>query len=93
MAPRLQGSWRGDVVTGATAPNPDRRAVGVDRRKNSRSGRRRQDPHVSAWRWHRIAWLFAGYAAYVSLRSLPDTVKAWPAILKRLVARKRTPLT
>jgi hypothetical protein len=25
--------------------------------------------------WRRLAWLFAGYALYVSARSLPATVK------------------
>jgi len=25
--------------------------------------------------WRRIAWLFAAYAVYVSVRSLPTTVK------------------
>ena len=43
-----------------------------DRRKNSRSGRRTTDPHVN---WRRLTWLFAGYALYLSIRSLPETVR------------------
>jgi hypothetical protein len=43
-----------------------------DRRKYSRSGRRRSDPHVN---WRRLTWLFAAYAAYLSIRSLPETVR------------------
>jgi hypothetical protein len=43
-----------------------------DRRKYSRSGRRASDPHVN---WRRLAWLFAGYALYLSLRSVPETVR------------------
>jgi hypothetical protein len=50
----------------------DRRIPGGDRRKRSRSGRRGSDPHVN---WRRIAWLFAAYAAYLSVRSLPSTVR------------------
>jgi hypothetical protein len=57
----------------STAPTPDRRgAARTDRRKHSRSGRRTNDPHVN---WRRLAWLFAGYALYISARSLPATVK------------------
>jgi hypothetical protein len=44
----------------------------ADRRKNSRGGRRRGDPRTH---WRRIAWLFAAYAMYLSLRSLPDTIR------------------
>jgi hypothetical protein len=43
-----------------------------DRRKNSRSGRRAADPHTN---WRRLAWLFAAYAAFLSLRSLPLAMK------------------
>jgi hypothetical protein len=51
----------------------DRRlAGGVDRRGQSRSGRRSTDPHRN---WRRLAWLFAWYAAYVSVRSLPSSVR------------------
>jgi hypothetical protein len=49
-----------------------RRGVGKDRRKNSRGGRRDGDPHTN---WRRIAWLFAAYAVYLSVRSLPTTMK------------------
>jgi hypothetical protein len=52
----------------------DRRTDGSDRRRNSRGGRRTSDPHTD-WRWRRLAWLFAAYAVFVSLRSLPDAVK------------------
>ena len=54
--------------------NKERRryASSVDRRRNPRSGRRTGDPRVN---WRRIAWLFAAYAVYVSVRSLPTTVK------------------
>jgi hypothetical protein len=45
-----------------------------DRRKHSRSGRRAGDPHVN---WRRVAWLFAAYAAYLSVRSLPDTIRRY----------------
>jgi len=53
-------------------PQPNRRVPGADRRKRSRSGRRTSDPHVN---WRRIAWLFAAYALYLSVRSLPETVR------------------
>jgi hypothetical protein len=43
-----------------------------DRRRNARSGRRNGDPRG---RWRRLAWLFAAYALYVSVRSLPATLK------------------
>jgi hypothetical protein len=53
--------------------NRERRgARSADRRRNSRSGRRTGDPHVN---WRRLGWLFAAYAVYVSVRSLPTTVK------------------
>jgi hypothetical protein len=48
-----------------------------DRRANSRSGRRKGDPRMN---WRRIAWLFGAYAAYLSVRSIP-------ASLKRLLRR------
>lgn len=52
---------------------PERRSsTGTDRRRNSRSGRRTSDPRVN---WRRIAWLFAAYAAYLSLRALPETLR------------------
>jgi hypothetical protein len=43
-----------------------------DRRKRSRSGRRSADPHRN---WQRLTWLFAFYVAYVSLRSLPASIR------------------
>jgi len=45
-----------------------------DRRRHSRSGRRANDPHA-ATKWRRIAWLFAAYAAFLSLRTLPARLK------------------
>jgi len=44
----------------------------ADRRKNSRGGRRDGDPRVN---WRRLAWLFAAYATYLSIRSLPATLR------------------
>jgi len=62
--------------------DPDRRAAShSDRRKYSRSGRRGQDPHTD---WRRIAWLFAVYAIYLSIRTLPETMKSLPAVVKTL---------
>ena len=58
----------------------DKRGSSGDRRKNPRSGRRDGDPRVN---WRRLAWLFAAYAVYVSVRSLPATVK-------QILARRRT---
>jgi hypothetical protein len=66
-----------------TAASSDRRVVDAERRRNSRGGRRTSDPHTN-WRWRRLAWLFAAYAVYVSVRSLPATVKSY-------FARKHTP--
>jgi len=61
-------------------PSADRRdSRQTDRRKNTRGGRRDGDPRVH---WRRIAWLFAAYAMYVSIRSLPST-------LRRLFKRAR----
>jgi hypothetical protein len=64
---------RGGVLQ-ETASTTDRRNAGSDRRRNSRSGRRTSDPHLG-WHWRRLAWLFAGYAIYLSVRALPTTVK------------------
>jgi len=36
--------------------------------------------------WRRLAWLFAVYATYMSIRSLPSTVK-------RFFARESSPTT
>jgi hypothetical protein len=61
------------VPAEAITPTPDRRrAPRSDRRKHSRSGRRARDPQVN---WRRLAWLFAGYAIYLSIRSLPATLR------------------
>ena len=43
-----------------------------DRRKNSRGGRRTSDPRVN---WRRLAWLFAAYATYLSVRQIPATIR------------------
>ncbi len=60
----------------AETPTPtDRRNPrSSDRRRNSRSGRRASDPHMN---WRRLAWLFAAYAVYLSIRSLPATIKRY----------------
>jgi len=55
-------------------PTTNRRNAANDRRRKSRSGRRTSDPHLG-WHWRRLAWLFAAYAIYLSMRSLPATVK------------------
>jgi len=65
---------RGGVLQEIVPTTTDRRSAGNDRRRNSRSGRRTNDPHVS-WHWRRLAWLFAAYAVYLSVRSLPATVE------------------
>jgi len=59
-------------VSELNTPATDRRIPNGDRRKHSRSGRRASDPHTN---WRRIAWLFAAYAVYLSVRSLPLTVR------------------
>ena len=64
----------GRVAESSNATVERRGVGGTDRRKKSRGGRRTTDPHTS-WRWRRLAWLFAAYAVYWSVRSLPSTVK------------------
>jgi hypothetical protein len=60
-------------VSQGTVPNSNRRhTANGDRRRHSRSGRRSGDPRFN---WRRIAWLFAVYAVYLSVRSLPATLK------------------
>jgi hypothetical protein len=56
----------------ATTPNERRAAARVDRRKHSRSGRRTDDPHTN---WRRVAWLFGAYGAFLSIRSMPSTLR------------------
>src|SRR5260221_829944 len=80
--------WRSRCIATFTvaehpvSSDPDRRAASrSDRRKYSRSGRRSQDPHTN---WRRIAWLFAIYAIYLSIRALPDTMKSLPDVVKTL---------
>jgi len=73
LAPRLHCS--SGVVEQPTV-STNRRGVGNDRRKKSRGGRRATDPR-NEWRWRRLAWLFAAYAVYWSIRSLPATVKSY----------------
>jgi hypothetical protein len=67
-----------------TIPTSERRAAPRgDRRKHSRSGRRTGDPHTN---WRRLAWLFAAYATYLSVRSLPVAMKkSLPETVKRSV--------
>jgi hypothetical protein len=51
----------------------ERRAAGRgDRRKQSRNGRRSDDPRGG---WRQLAWLFAAYAAYLSVRSIPEKLR------------------
>jgi hypothetical protein len=69
--------------TTTTASRDRRGAPRGDRRKNSRSGRRAGDPHTN---WRRLAWLFAAYATYLSIRSLSATMKrSVPDTVKRAV--------
>jgi hypothetical protein len=54
-------------------PATDRRAPNRnDRRRHSLNGRRNTDPHTQ---WRRLAWLFAGYAGYLSFRSVSRAVR------------------
>jgi hypothetical protein len=54
-------------------PAVERRLPGrADRRRNSRSGRRKEDPHTN---WRRVAWLFALYAGFLSIRSIPAAIR------------------
>jgi len=57
-------------VAGSSPTN--RRDGNGDRRKHSRSGRRRQDPHTHS---RRVRWLFVIYAAFVGARWVPDAIK------------------
>jgi len=67
-------------VTAATITVERRQPDRHDRRRNSRSGRRATDPRTN---WRRLAWLFAAYAVYVSIRSLPGSVKTLTNRLRR----------
>jgi len=61
------------VTAEDTTPPLERRgAARTDRRRHSRSGRRDDDPRVN---WRRWAWLFAAYALFMSLRSMPAAAK------------------
>ena len=60
------------IVTTETPAAERRLPERGDRRRNSRSGRRKADPRTS---WRRVAWLFALYAAYLSVRSFPRAVR------------------
>jgi hypothetical protein len=60
-------------VADSPAPFVERRSSDRrDRRKHSRSGRRARDPHSS---WRRVYLLFGAYAAYLSVRKLPSTLR------------------
>jgi len=61
----------GDVPETSTPTTERRTNDRIDRRKQSRSGRRTTDPHMN---WRRIAWLFGAYAICLSVRALPSTV-------------------
>jgi hypothetical protein len=61
-------------VTHSSATAERRMEQVHDRRRHSRGGRRDNDPRTN---WRRVAWLFAAYAAYVSIRSLPANVKTF----------------
>jgi len=55
------------------APTLERRQIEQnDRRKNSRGGRRRSDPHT---RWRRVVWFFAAYVVYLGIQSIPATIR------------------
>jgi hypothetical protein len=75
------------VADTSPVPKADRRANRrTDRRKRSRSGRRSGDPHTN---WRRVAWLFAAYAAFLSIRSFPTAMtRALPERVKRLFRRE-----
>jgi len=80
------GLHSGSGVSEHPVPDPDRRArARSDRRKNSRSGRRARDPRTN---WRRIAWLFAAYAAYLSVRSLPEAVKSLLSTVRKWFGRE-----
>jgi hypothetical protein len=74
-------------VTDSSTPITERRAnerrtnERPDRRKRSRGGRRTADPRSN---WRRLAWFFAAYAIYLSVRALP-------ASIVKLFKRVRTP--
>jgi hypothetical protein len=61
-------------VQNASTTEAERRHGTDDRRKRSRNGRRAGDPD-GARHWRRFAWMFAMYAACVSVRSLPAVIK------------------
>jgi len=69
------------LAESTTPPLNRRRQARSDRRKHSRSGRRAIDPQFSRraidpqFNWRRLAWLFAGYAIYLSIRALPHTLR------------------
>ncbi|HMF99085.1 MAG TPA: hypothetical protein VKE96_32515 [Vicinamibacterales bacterium] len=81
MAFALHGSHN---VVETTSQIPERRGTpSGDRRSNPRSGRRAADPHTN---WRRIAWLFAAYATFLSIRSLPAAMtRSLPDTVKRAV--------
>jgi len=64
-------AWLANVSENSKATTERRSSDRSDRRENSRGGRRGSDPHVN---WQRVAWLFALYAIFMSVRSLPSTV-------------------
>jgi len=65
---------RGVDVASRQRVDERRRMTDRDRRRHTRSGRRAADPDGRG-HWRRVAWLFAAYAAYLSIRSLPSALK------------------
>jgi hypothetical protein len=59
-------------VAGSAFTSERREGRRNDRRKNPRNGRRSTDPRFN---WRRVAWLFAGYALFVSIRALPSSLR------------------
>jgi len=73
VALRLHNTRGVSEVSAVKVPTFERRRMPRgDRRRNSRSGRRAGDPRFN---WQRLAWLFATYVIYLSIRSLGDTIK------------------
>jgi hypothetical protein len=71
----VSSRWRRGCIGARVTQTPavERRLPGrTDRRRHSRSGRRKQDPNT---KWRRVAWLFAFYAGYLSVRAVPAAIR------------------